>query len=295
MIITPATIAALQTTFSSIYRSAWDATVDWGSRVATTVPSSTRSNTYGWMKRLPSLRKWLGPRLIQNLSAHKYELTNEPYELTVGVDRDDIEDDNLGVYNPIIGDMARSARKWPDQLLKTILQGGTSGLGFDGVAFFASTHALDPAGNQSNNFTGTALSDVNFGSVRAAMGSYKGEDGEPLGVMPQLLIVPPQLEDTANKLVTAEYGANGATNVQRGQASVLVIPELANQATTWYLADVSRPIKPLIFQNRKAPEMVSKTAPTDDNVFHQRQFLWGVDARGAAGYGPWFLMARAIA
>lgn len=295
MLITPAAIAALNVSFSTIFKSAFDSTPEWGPKVATQVPSSTRSNTYGWMKKLGSLRKWLGPRLIQNLSAHSYTLENEPYEMTVGVDRDDIKDDNLGVYNPLIADMAASARKWPDQLLKTILQGGTSGLGFDGVPFFSNAHPLNPAGNQTNNFTGTALSDTNFGVVRAAMGSFTGADGEVLGVMPRLLIVPPQLEDTANRIVTAEYGANGSTNVQKGQASVLVVPELANQATTWYVADIARPIKPLIFQLREPPVMVSKTAPTDDNVFFERQFIWGVDARGAAGYGPWFLMARCIA
>lgn len=295
MMLTPAAIAALQLSFSAIYRSAWDSTPEWGSDLATTVPSSTRSNTYGWMARLPSLRKWFGPRLIQNLSAHKYTIENEPYELTVGVDRDDIEDDNLGVYNPIIADMGRSARKWPDQLLKQILQAGTTGLGFDGVPFFSASHPLNPAGVQSNNFTSTALTGPNFALVRAAMSAYTGEDGEPLGVQPALLVVPPALEDTANTIVTAEFGASGATNVQRGQAKVKVIPELANQATTWYVADVSKPIKGLIHQLRKAPILVHKTAPADDNVFWQRQFVWGVDARGAAGYGPWFLMARCIA
>jgi phage major head subunit gpT-like protein len=68
-------------------------------------------------------------------------------------------------------------------------------------------------------------------------------------------------------------GTNGATSV-------------------WYLADLSAPIKPLILQKRKEVEFVSKTALTDDNVFFSREFIWGVDGRGAAGYGPWWLMAR---
>ena len=76
----------------------------------------------------------------------------------MGVNRDDIEDDQLGVYNPLFDELGRNARKWPDQVLKTVLQAGTTNLGFDGVAFFASTHPLNPAGNQSNNFTTTALS-----------------------------------------------------------------------------------------------------------------------------------------
>lgn len=300
MLVTKAAIQALQVSFSKIFASAWSETSEWSSQLATSVPSSTRSNTYGWMARLGSVREWVGPRVLQNLSTHAYTLENKPYELTLGVDRDDIEDDNLGVYSPLMQELARNARKWPDQQLKTILQAGITGLGFDGVAFFASTHPLNPAGNQSNNFTSTALDATNYAATRAAMMAYTGEDGEPLGVNPNLLVVPPQLETTARTILNAEMVANaagtaGISNVLRNSASLLVVPELANQGTTWYLADTSRPLKPLIWQLRRAMQLVSLTDMDDPNVFFQKQFVWGVDGRGRAGYGPWFLMARAIA
>jgi phage major head subunit gpT-like protein len=295
MEITKAAIKVLQTGFSQLYRTGWNNSEPKLQALSTTIPSSTRTNTYGWMARLLKMRKWDGPRVIQNLNTHAFVVENEPYELTVGVEKRDIQDDQLGIYNPIFEELGRQSRKWPDQVLKTALQAGTTGIGFDGQAFFAATHPLNPAGNQSNNFTTTALSATNFGIVRAAMTGYTGEDGEPLGVMPNVLIVPPQLEDTANVIVTAAFGASGATNVQQGQARVVVIPELANQATTWYVADDSNAIKGLVWQLRRAPNFVAKTEPTDDNVFFENQFVWGVDAEGAATYGPWFLLARAIA
>lgn len=295
MLITRASIQQLQVGFSAIYRAGWNATRPKLVELATTVPSNTRTNTYGWMARLLKMRKWDGPRVIQNLNTHAYQLENEPYELTVGVDRDDIEDDQLGVYNPLFEELGRQAQKWPDQVLKAVLQAGTTTNGFDGVPFFSTAHPLNPAGNQSNNFSSTPLSAANFGVVRAAMSAYTGEDGEPLGVTPDTLIVPPALEDMANSIVTAEYGASGATNVQRGQARVVVVPELANEPATWYLADTSNAIKGLVWQLRKAPQFVAKTDLTDDNVFFQKQFVWGVDARGVGGYGPWYLMARATA
>jgi phage major head subunit gpT-like protein len=125
--------------------------------------------------------------------------------------------------------------------------------------------------------------------------SYTDETGEPLGIIPDTLFVPPALADTANTIVTVEFGASGATNVQRGQARVVMVPQLANQATTWYLADTSSAIKPLVWQEREAPILVSKTDVDEEAVFWQKQFIWGIEARGAAGYGPWFLAARAIA
>ncbi len=295
MLITLPAIQALQTGFRSHFDAGWRSTPTWSDRLATTVPSNTRTNTYGWMARLLAMRKWVGPRIIENLKTHAYQLENEPYEKTVGVDKDDIKDDMLGVYAPLFAELGRVGKKWPDQTVKRALQAGTTEEGFDAVAFFSALHDLNPAGNQSNNFTGTALSTTNFSAVRAAMMSYTGEDGESLSVYPNLLIVPPQLEDTANTIVTAERGASGATNVQRGQAEVLMIPELANEATTWYLADTTSPIKPLIWQLREAIQMASLTAATDQNVFMIKQFLYGLEGRGVAGYGPWFLMARAIA
>ncbi len=304
MLITTATIQALQTTFSSQFRSAYADTGPWWNNVATMIPSSTQTNTYGWMKRILKMREWLGPRLLQNLSNHEYTLTNKTYEATVTVGREEIEDDMLGIYNPLLAELGRTAAKWPDQLLKDTLQAGTTNTTFDGLSFFNTSHTLDPAGVQSNNFTGTALNATNYDTVRSAMMGYTGEDGEPLAVMPGLLVVPPQLERTARTIIEADvipgeapFGTTGGgmTNVLRGSAQVLVLPELANEATTWYLMDASRPIKPFIWQMRRGVQLVNKNTPTDDNVFFDNQFLWGIDGRGATGYSLWFLAARAIA
>jgi phage major head subunit gpT-like protein len=73
-----------------------------------------------------------------------------------------------------------------------------------------------------------------------------------------------------------------------------VLNELTSD-TEWYLMDTRRALKPFIFQERKAPEMVMLTEVTSENVFQRKEFIYGVDARGAAGYGLWFLAAKAAA
>jgi phage major head subunit gpT-like protein len=57
--------------------------------------------------------------------------------------------------------------------------------------------------------------------------------------------------------------------------------------TPWFLMCTTRPIKPLLFQSRKRPEFVSKDKVTDDNVFNERMFQYGIDARYNVGYGFW--------
>lgn len=64
---------------------------------------------------------------------------------------------------------------------------------------------------------------------------------------------------------------------------------LVDPGARWYVLDNSRALKPLIFQNRKAPNFVAKDKESDDNVFDQAEFKYGTDRRGAAGFGFWQL------
>jgi phage major head subunit gpT-like protein len=66
-----------------------------------------------------------------------------------------------------------------------------------------------------------------YAAARGGMQSLVNEAGAPLGIMPNLLVVPPALEGTARKILKNEYGANGATNEWFGTADVLVVPYLA--------------------------------------------------------------------
>lgn len=55
----------------------------------------------------------------------------------------------------------------------------------------------------------------------------------------------------------------------------------------WYLADLSSTLKPLIYQTREKIKFVAKNSLTDDNVFFDKEFYFGVDARYNAGFGMW--------
>lgn len=55
----------------------------------------------------------------------------------------------------------------------------------------------------------------------------------------------------------------------------------------WALLDTRRPIKPLIWQKRSEYNFVTFQKPTDEHVFMRKEYLYGVDGRMVAGYGPW--------
>ena len=295
--ITPAVLQALKTDVRKIFQSAFGSTPTFYRELATVVSSSTSVNTYSWMKDLPKMREWLGPRVVNGLESVAYQLENKEYELTVGVRRTDIEDDQLGLFTPRVQMMAQSVAQLPDDLILEALENGETGLAFDGAAFFSTSHLNYQTGaanvsNLSSASNGSSVLDAtNFAAHKAAMRRIVGYDGKPLGINPDLLIVPPELEDTANTLMTAQYGSSGSTNIQRGQARVLVLPRLSD-ANDWYLMDSRYPVKPFIFQNRQSPEFVSKINMNDENVFWNKEYVWGADARAVAGYGMWHLIRK---
>lgn len=308
MILGPATIDAIFYNFRLDFQGAYDRAEPWWNKVASLVPSSGRENRYPWLKLMPRMREWIGERKLNNLVARGSTIVNKDWEASIEVDRNDIEDDQIGVYAPAVAMLGDQAKRWPDDIVVSLIQSGVTALAFDGQQYFNASHPIDSdqtgLGTYSNNFTTTALNASNYQTVRSAMMAYKGEDNKPLRVMPNLLVVPPQLEAAGRQILNADFiaasfGINAATgsqsNVLKGSADLLVVPELANEATTWYLLDVSKPVKPFIFQQRKAPALVSLVDPTSENVFMRKKFIFGVDSRGNAGFSLPFLAARAIA
>ncbi|ESY41910.1 head protein [Mesorhizobium sp. LNJC384A00] len=79
-------------------------------------------------------------------------------------------------------------------------------------------------------------------------------------------------------------GDNGVTEV------VSVSNFQGGAGEPWYLLDTSKPIKPLIFQERMPlGKLVAKNQENDDNVFWNKEYIYGSDGRCNAGYGLWQL------
>lgn len=83
-------------------------------------------------------------------------------------------------------------------------------------------------------------------------------------------------------------GSNDNKNLLKGSAELLVIDELENEPTTWYLLDNSSMVKPFVVQERQAPNFVYLNNPTDPNVFFRKEFIFGVDSRSAYDVSLWF-------
>src|SRR5690606_21579267 len=115
--ITSALLNGIRTAFRSDFQKALEGVSPQWNEVATEVPSSTKSNTYGWLDTMPVLREWVVARLFQLLNELCYAISNKKFDSSVDVGRDDIEDVHLGFYKPIVQEMAREGGLFSYELL----------------------------------------------------------------------------------------------------------------------------------------------------------------------------------
>jgi len=217
MLVNAANLADLRVGFSTAFQAGLGQAPSQWKRVATRFNSTTRSNKYGWLGEVPGMRKWIGPRQVKNLNQYDYAVENEPYEETIGVNRDDIEDDNLGIYAPLFTAMGRAVGSSYDMLVFSALKNAFTAPCYDGQSYFDTDHPV---------------------------------------------------LDASGKPVTVANTDGGS-------------------GTPWFLIDSKQPINPIILQVRKDAEFVTKDDPRDDNVFRNKEFLYGADGRWAVGYGFW--------
>lgn len=284
MLVNQAALKGIFTGFSTLFNKVFSETQTQYEKIATTVPSSAKEENYKWLGKIPSMREWIGDREIQNISASDYTIKNKDYELTVGVDRNDIEDDTLGLYNPVIADIASSTKTFPDRLVFETLKSGFENKCYDDEPFFSENHKTGK--KKFSNKSQKKLTAESYAAARVSVMSLTDENGDSLNLVPDLLVVPPALEGAALEILKRDT-INGSTNIYKDTAELLVSPYLSGNDTAWYLLCTTKPLKPLIFQERKAPKFVSLTNESDENVFMRKEFLYGADRRANAGYGFW--------
>lgn len=218
MLLTSSNLTTLFTTFNAAFKKGLGTAPSYYKSVAMVMPSTTDEGQYGWIKQLPGLREWLGPRIVNNISLAGHVIKNKLFESTISVPRTSIEDDQYGAFSSILQEMGLAAGTHPDQLVFALLRDGFVKNGQDGQFFFDTDHPVEINGT------------VNF-----------------------------------------------LSNVQTGAG------------TPWFLLDTSRAIRPLVFQERLPYELQSMTDSSDEVVFKNDEFLYGVRARGNSGYGLWQL------
>lgn len=147
----------------------------------------------------------------------------------LGITRQDIINDDLGAFNNIGRRLGRGSALALNTAFWTEF--------LDDAAFFTSGNANLLTGG------GSALGATGLSGARAAFRAQTDPDGNPLGVRPRVLLVPPELETTAEELLTStNYNTGGSSstdkvpnrNIWAGKYT-LAVSEYLTAATKWYL------------------------------------------------------------
>jgi len=293
MIVNAANLQNIFINLKTTFNKAFDSAPSVWEKIAMLVPSGGSENQYNWLSMFPRMRKWVGDKVVKSLEAFKYTIVNDDWEATVEVDRNHIEDDNLGIYAPQAQMAGYSAKQLPDEIVIGLVNDGFTNLCYDGQYFFDTDHSVAGASVANKGVAvlscaTLAAAQASFGAARTAMKKFKNDEGQPLNTTPNILLVPPALEDTALVLKNNERLEDGKQNPYKGTFEVVTDTRLTSD-TAWFLLDTTKPVKPFIYQERKKPVFVQQIDPQADDVFSRKKFKFGAEARAAGGYGFWQL------
>ena len=263
--------------------------------LAMKVSSAGKLEEYDWLNDNAQMREWVGERKIAGFKAHSYVIPNLTFESTLRVKRTDIEDDRLGLYTPRIRQLPEAYTRKRRQDIVSLLEDGTSENGYDGVPFFSDSHPDEIGGTQSNFDTATPLTGPAFDAAMQKMELLHDDNGDPLDVTPDTLVIGPALRATARDLFQMRTVNGGEENPYFGAIPNTIIESRMGTSEDWYLFDTSQELKPIILQNRKEVEFDGITNPDAEYVFMNDAYLYGLRARYGIGYGLWQLAYRANA
>lgn len=216
--ITQALLENLRTGFKTNFQKGLGKVEPTYERFSTKVNSTTKIETYSWLGDFPRFRKWVGAKIVKRMGEKVYQLINDAFEVTRGIKKHDIQDDNLGLWGPAIEGWGSEARKLPDRLAYDALANGHQRECYDGQNFFDDEHPV---------------------------------------------------------------GDGTASNISPAGAS-----------QPWYVLVTTSSLKPILIQEREAPNFHMITDMQDSHVLLTGEYLASGEARYGAGYTFWQLAYR---
>lgn len=267
--------------------------------IAMKIDSNGDTETHAWLGTPPKMVDVSKQEAqIEGLHPFSYTLTNREFEAVIEVKRSTLQDDKLNTIRPRIAQLGLEAARHPGELIfQSMISGG---LAFDGVAFFADTRVIGKSGNIDNQIAGgsdpTAVANfqLQLAAARAQMRLFQDDQGRPMNLVGNTIIVPPGLEQVAYQAIAGSLSAGGviapvipatATGaVEVGGYLIMVNPYLTD-VNDWYLLHRNGAFRPFVYQEREAPQLWGSTDPNTEAGIIKRRFLYAVYGRYEVGYG----------
>jgi len=248
------------------------------------VKSKETDYSMGLLGTIPEFHGTLEYDTFEGLWPKEY--THIEYAKGIAIARKDIDDDQ---YNVLVKKLASWRLPWPARwrLTRLGLQQRFQYVlcGPDAVALSSASHPYSPsnAGVQSNTAT-AALSHDAVVAGRLAMRKWYDDRGNKISVLPDMLVIPPDLEETAYIITNAEEVPGTANNnksiFQRWNPTVLVWDYLTS-TTAWFLIDSTLMRQNLMWFTRIPTEFDA------EQDFDTMSYRWKLYTRYSYGFNDW--------
>ena len=296
---------------------ALEAKVDagWITAICNMFNSDQESETYKWLTQSPVMREWISGRNAKGFQSNGITIENKEFEATIEILLKDIRRDKTGQIRMRMNDLVRRSYTHWKSLVSTLILNGTTGLAYDGQAFFSASHSEGNSGTFKNLLTASEYGVLNVATATAPTAAemaaallavvthlytFKDDQGEPRNedALHFVCMVPVPLFGATQAAVTSNIlqGSSGSFDnpLKGNKFTIDVVP---NARLTWtdafsvFRADAEA--KPFICQQETETDLKMK-AEGSDFEFDNNAWQVGIDATRNVGYGMHWQAAKAV-
>lgn len=279
-------LPGLKAEFSLAYRN--ELQTDLVGQIATVINTTQPIQRYALMDNAPMMREFIDERRASGLNLSTMNIVDKVFESTIAIDRRAMEDDQLDLIRLRVRDLANRVSHHRHQLVVELLSNGDSTIGYDGTALLSESHRI--RNSDYSNLLNDPLTTSALKTATAIMMSIPDNEGVPLGVSPDTLLVGPNQMWNALEIVESPgvSSSSGIINVFQGRLQVVVSPFISGN--NWFVLNTKRPMKAVILQQRSdVPVEFSALdqANGSESAFMRDRYYYGVRARYNVGPGLW--------
>lgn len=248
------------------------------------INSNSAYEKMGWIGAMSAVKQWVGELSAAGFKDYDYTIKNLDWAVTAAINENDSDDDQTGVLSMIPELLAKRILAHPEKLIIALLTGGTTGLAYDGVAFFSDASGARTIDNLLAG-TGTTIEklEAQLNAALVQMAKFTDEASEPLNIKGNLIVCPVAQERTWRRLVDSSIDPTASVSgVKNPYSGMKVISDArldANSALHWYLLATGESVKPFVYSMRQTAKPMMEKTP------HTKDWIYSVDYRGNMGYG----------
>lgn len=277
----------------------------WTSTIASVFDSDQPQEEYPWLGQTPKVRKWTAGRTSQELRDDVITIVNDEFETGIVIPLREWRRDKTGQLRARVGELADSTVEHSMDLLSALII--ANGNAYDGVAYFATSHAVGGVTINNNILAADGLAGgaaptvteqaANIQKLLERMLAFKGDLNRPINRRGRAftLMIPTNMLGATMGALGNQFVAGGVSNtMQAVKAFGFTFDVIVNSDLTatnqLYLFRTDARIKPFIYQE----ELINVAGLDEGSEYaHMHNAVrFDVDISCGAGYGRFELGIR---